>query len=107
MSSLKNEEGAVDRFALALKECIREIRTSFEKLIERIELFINHEVLYDSLNFEGYKNSLQSRYKTLKKHLLMDNQRTFVLRLDSKMEDKTTWLSSLANACLLYTSRCV
>lgn len=98
LSSLKSEEGAVDRFALALQECIREIRTSFEKLIERIELFINTEVLYENLNFEGYKNSLQSRYKTLKKHLLLDNQKTFVLRLDSKIEDKTTWLSSLANA---------
>ncbi|MBK8853900.1 MAG: hypothetical protein IPN10_07200 [Saprospiraceae bacterium] len=98
LSSLKSEEGAIDRFALALQECIREIRTSFEKLIERIELFINTEVLYENLNFEGYKHKLQNRFATLKKHLLLNNQKTFVLRLDSKLEDKTTWLSSLANA---------
>jgi len=30
--------------------------------------------------------------------MLLDNQKTFVLRLDSILDDRTAWLSSLANA---------
>jgi hypothetical protein len=34
----------------------------------------------------------------LKKHLLLANQRTFVQRIDSALDDKRSWLSSIAQA---------
>src|SRR5690606_8887829 len=34
----------------------------------------------------------------LKKHMLLSNQKTFIQRLDSPLDDKKTWLSSIAQA---------
>ncbi|HVI45892.1 MAG TPA: hypothetical protein VM802_13540 [Chitinophaga sp.] len=48
------------------------------------------------MEFEEYKNSLQSRFSKLKKHLLLSNQKTFIQRIDSPLDDKKAWLNSLA-----------
>ncbi|MBK7633053.1 MAG: hypothetical protein IPJ13_01345 [Saprospiraceae bacterium] len=96
LNDLTDDISALETFALALQESIKELRTSQENLIGRIEEFIQNEVSYEKLSFDGYKQSLQNRYKSLKKHLLLDKQKTFVLRLDSELDDKKAWLSSLA-----------
>ena len=48
--------------------------------------------------FEEYKAQLQNRYKKLRRHLLLPNQRTFVQRLDSQLDDKNAWLNSLVQS---------
>lgn len=50
------------------------------------------------MDFEEYKTRLQTRYKTLKKHLLLSNQKIFIQRIDSTLEDRKAWMNSIAQS---------
>jgi hypothetical protein len=83
-----------------LQNAIRELRTSYDNLLTRFEEYILNEFIGDECSFEEYKIRLQERYKTLKKHLCLPHQKVFVQRLDSQLDDRNAWLSSLAQAVL-------
>ena len=95
---LKEDKSKLEKYTIALQEAVRDIRTAYDQLIQRVESFIQDEIVYEPIEFDGYKTSLQQRFVFLKKYLLMNTQKTFVLRLDSKLDDKKAWLSSLAQA---------
>ncbi len=95
---LRDDKSKLEQYTLALQDAVKDIRTAYEQLIQRVEAFIQDEIVSAPIEFELYKTSLQQRYVFLKKYLLMNTQKTFVLRLDSKLDDKKAWLSSLAQA---------
>jgi WD40 repeat protein len=64
----------------------------------RFEEFICSEFLGKTSDFEEYKAYLQKRFTKLKKHMLLSNQKTFVQRLDSLLDDRKAWLNSIAQA---------
>src|SRR5690606_35738104 len=47
---------------------------------------------------EDYKEHLQKRFSKLKKHMLLSNQKTFIQRLDSTLDDRKAWLNSIVQA---------
>ena len=83
-----------------LQEAIRELRTSYDSLLNRFEDFILEEYIGEKLEFDDYKTKLQSRFKKLKKHLCLPHQKTFIQRLDSQLDDKKAWLSSIAQSVI-------
>lgn len=85
-------------FSTKLQGSIREIRNCYDELINRVEDFIKSDVVGEDLNFEEYKLNLQNRYKKLRRHLLLPNQKIFIQRLDSQIDDKKAWLNSLVQA---------
>ena len=52
----------------------------------------------ETLEFTVYKKKLQTRFSSLKKHMLLSNQKTFIQRIDSQLDDKKSWLNSIAQA---------
>ena len=66
----------------------------------RFEDFILEEFVGEELDFDGYKAKLQNRYKKLKKHLCLPHQKTFIQRLDSQLDDRNAWLSSIAQVVI-------
>ncbi|WP_229208806.1 hypothetical protein [Dyadobacter luticola] len=83
-----------------LQEAIREIRTCYDNLVSRFEEFIINEFIGEEIEFEDYKLRLQSRYKNLKRHMLLANQKAFIQRLDSQLDDRKAWLNSMAQAVI-------
>lgn len=98
LNQLKTDRNVLHGYTQTLQNVLKELRTSYEKLIDRFEEFILSEVIYENCSFDHYKQKLQVRYRTLKKHLLLPNQKTFVQRIDSEIEDKKAWLSSICQA---------
>ncbi len=96
--ALQTSKEKLQDYITKLQDSIRELRTSFENLVERLEDFILTEFVGEVLPFADYKLKLQSRFKNLKKHLCLPHQKTFIQRLDSQLDDKKSWLSSLAQA---------
>lgn len=88
----------LQRYITTLQAAIRELRTCYDELINRIEQFIQTEVVAESVPFEEYRDILQRRFKKLRRHLLLPQQRVFVQRLDSMLDDKKAWLNSLVQA---------
>lgn len=95
---LQQDKLKLQNFTICLQEAVRELRTAYDELVKRFEDFICSEFVGEISSFEEYKENLQKRYTRLKKHLLLNNQRTFVQRLDSPLDDRKAWLNSIAQA---------
>jgi hypothetical protein len=93
----KSPEGLAD-YISRLQDAIREVRTCHDELVNRFELFIAEEVLYEALPFEEYKVKLRERFKDIKQHRLLPHHKTLLLRLASELDDRKAWLSSIAQA---------
>ncbi|NOT93843.1 hypothetical protein [Ferruginibacter sp.] len=87
-------------YIVKLQNAIREIRTCFDELVNRVELFIQDDIVGIEMPFEEYKDVLQKRYKQLRRHLLLPSQKVFVQRLDSQIDDKKAWLNSLVQSLI-------
>jgi hypothetical protein len=87
-------------YTTKLQDSIRELRTCIDALTDRFEEFIITEFFGKSIPFELYKQKLQQRFIKLRTHLLLPYQKTFVLRLNSTLDDKKSWLNSLAQAVI-------
>lgn len=78
-----------------LQILVREIRTAYEELINRIENFIQSEFIGKEVPFVEYKEILKQRFKKLKKHLLLPKQKVFYQRLMSELDVRNAWISSI------------
>ena len=98
LTILQKDKSKLQEYAVNLQNAVRELRTSYDELIKRFEVFICNEFVGSSVQFELYKEHLQKRFSKLKKHLLLSNQKTFVQRIDSGIDDNKAWLNSIAQA---------
>ncbi len=98
IDNIQNSEQQLQRYILMLQAAIKDLRTCFDELINRIDLFIQSEIISETLTFEEYKENLQNRFKKLRRHLLLPQQKVFVQRLDSQLDDKKAWLNSLVQS---------
>jgi ribosomal protein S15P/S13E len=98
LNTLQQDKNKLQSYTTSLQNAVRELRTSYDGLVKRFEEFICDEFVGKSVDFDDYKEHLQQRYSKLKKHLLLANQKTFVQRIDSALDDKKAWLNSIAQA---------
>lgn len=83
-----------------LRILVREIRTAYEELINRIESFIQLEFIGKEVPFVEYKEALKQRFKKLKKHLLLPKQKVFYQRLMSELDVRNAWISSICQVLI-------
>jgi len=95
---LQLDNTLLQNYSRNLLLAVQELRTSYEQLMNRFEAFICGEFIGASVPFEEYRISLQNRFSKLKKHMLLSNQKTFIQRLDSPLDDRKAWLNSIAQA---------
>lgn len=100
ISALQKDKSKLQSYTTSLQNAVRELRTSYEGLVQRFEDFICSEFVGKKVDFEEYKESFQKRFTKLKKHLLLANQKTFVQRIDSALDDKRAWLNSIAQSII-------
>ena len=87
-------------FALKLNNAIQEIKNAYINLLNRFESFLCKEVLEEAVVFDQYKQTLQSRLEGIKEHRLTPKQKVFVGRVNSPLNDRESWLASIAQAIL-------
>lgn len=98
LSMLQQDKSKLQGFTTNLQDSVRELRTAYDELVKRFEDFICNEFVGQNSDFEEYKAYLQKRFSKLKKHMLLSNQKTFVQRLNSPLDDRKAWLNSIAQA---------
>lgn len=98
LSSLQQDKSKLQSFTTSLQDSVRELRTAYDELVKRFEDFICSEFIGKTADFDEYKEYLQKRFSKLKKHMLLSNQKTFVQRLDSPLDDRKAWLNSIVQA---------
>lgn len=97
---LYKSEKELEIFTQKLQECIREIRTSFDELVNRIETRIVEELNLEQKDFLSYKKHLIQRYASIKKYLMLPQQKAFYIRMTSELDDRVSWLSSISNSLI-------
>ena len=98
LSALQQDKSKLQNYTTSLKDSVRELRSAYDELVMRFEDFICCEIIGQTSEFEVYKLNLQKRFSKLKKHMLLSNQKTFIQRLDSLLDDRKAWLNSIAQA---------
>ena len=98
LNTLQKDQTKLQNYTTSLQDAVRELRTAYDGLVNRFETFICNDFIGESTDFESYKASLQSRFSNLKKHMLLSNQKTFIMRIDSALDDRKAWLNSIAQA---------
>lgn len=96
IKKIQKDRTELIRYITKLQESIKELRNCYDGLIDRFEYFIQNKYFNDVLTFEEYQKAFQRRYKDLHRHLLIQSQKSFAMRIDSQIEDRNAWLNSLA-----------
>lgn len=90
----------VKEYIDTLQNLVREVRTAYEELINRIENFIISEFIGKEVPFGEYKKTLQQRFKKLKKHMLLPKQQVFYQRLMSELDIRNAWINSICQVVI-------
>ena len=92
------DQEKIEQFAIRLKDATREISSAQSKLYNEIEEIINIEVGDKNLSFPENKESLQERFKKIKLNQLNTKQKVFHQRIITALDDRKSWISSVAFA---------
>lgn len=100
LDSIAKDPALVKSYIDSLQIFVREIRSAYEELINRIESFILTEFIGENLSFIEYKSRFQERFKKLKKHMLLPKQKVFHQRLMSELDIRNSWINSICQAVI-------
>jgi hypothetical protein len=102
MAELNKESEKLNVYFDELRHAIKEIQLSYDALLERYESYITTEVLglRKEMTFEAWREKLQQRFKQVKAHVMAPHLKTFLQRINSPLDDKKAWLSSVAQVLL-------
>lgn len=100
VNKLQSDKSSLVSYAKTLEATIKELRTAFDNLISRFELYLLERLGFDLLDFNNYKAKIQARFENIKPHLLLAHQKPFFQRINSALDNRQAWLLSIAQACL-------
>ena len=98
--SIKEDEDVLYSFTRHIQEAIREIRSAYDELLIRVENSIVSAFLCDSNNFSEYKEQIESQISEINQSALGKTQNVFFKRLVSPLDDRISWLKSVADVAL-------
>jgi len=100
LQELQTQPALAEQFIKRLQEAVRELRMSYDSLIDRFEQYFIQEILGSRTVFPLYKEVLKERFTGLRIHLLLPHQKVFYTRLQSELDDRKAWLGAIAQSCL-------
>lgn len=100
ISKLQHSQDNFNSYIEKLQSAVREIRESLDSLFDRLESFIQKEIIGETITFEQYRLSLQKRFSKIKRHLCLSHQKAFLMRIDSPLDERNLWLNSISQALI-------
>lgn len=83
-------------FVNTLQDSIRELRTCYGELINRIENYILNSLGIKERDYETYKKIIEKKYKGVKDYLLTAKHKAFLSRVMTPLKDRDAWISSIS-----------
>ena len=100
LPELQRDAATRERYVKTLQENIARLRQAYPALLTRLDAFISSQVVGKTVDFDHYKRRLQERFKGLEKHRVPAELRVFQDRVTSKLDDRESWLNSMATCVL-------
>lgn len=95
-----NKDEFIDNYCQTIQCAIRELRTCYSNLIDRIEAHIVAEFNLSSFEYPVYVKEIHNRLSRVKTHLLTDKQREFYLHVMTEFSDRMEWYQSICYSVL-------
>ncbi|WP_083631382.1 hypothetical protein [Labilibacter marinus] len=89
---------SMESFTIALKNATSELSAAYSELINRIEEYINSIIDSSQLSFPENKLLLQKRFKKIRKEHLKTKNKVLLQRINTPLDDRQSWLTSIASA---------
>ena len=99
-TSIADNEDVLHRYVELLQKAIKDLRSCYSSLIDRIEAAMVDALNLKSKEYSQYKSEIESRYKDIKVQLLASKQKTFLNRITTPMQDRVAWYQSIAYVIL-------
>ena len=96
---LKQEE-FITEYGNIIQRAIRELRSCYTGLIERMEKKLINDFSLQSYEYNEYVNEIRSRLAYVKTYLLTDKQREFYHHVMTEYENRTLWYQSICYTIL-------
>lgn len=98
--SIKDDEEALKSYTIHIQDAIRELRSCYDSLIDRIEFTIQESLDCKELSFVDYKRTITTKLASINPNLLSPEQTIFFKRVFSPLDDRASWLKSIADVAL-------
>ena len=98
--AIKEDVEVLNSFTNHIQEAIREIRNAYDELLNRVEKVIINSFFCNSIFFETYKNEITSKISNVNPSTLGKAQSVFYKRLISPLDDRVSWVKSVADVAL-------
>lgn len=98
--AIKEDVEVLNSFTNHIQDAIREIRNAYDELLNRVEKVIIDSFYCTSSDFEIYKNEIQSKLSEINPSTLGKVQSVFYKRLISPLDDRISWVKSVADVAL-------
>lgn len=94
-SQLAENEEVLKRYVELIQSAIRDLRSCYIGLIDRLENAIINALNLNSTDFSSYQKELATQYSSIKTHLLTNKQKAFLSRVTATTTDRKTWFESI------------
>ena len=94
------DEEVLKRYIELIQTAIRDLRSCYVGLIDRIEKALIKSLQLNSSDFIEYQKVLINQYASVKSHLLTNKQRTFLNRVTVATTDRKAWYESICYVVL-------
>lgn len=95
-SQLAENEEVLKRYVELIQSAIRDLRSCYIGLIDRLENAIINALNLKSTDFSSYQKELAIQYSSVKTHLLTNKQKAFLSRVSTTTTDRKTWFESIS-----------
>lgn len=95
-----SENQKLEEFSLTLQSATRELSGAFSNLVNRIESIIGKTIRHENIGFPENKILLQQRFKKLKNDRIDPKLRILVQRINTPLDERQSWISSIATAII-------
>lgn len=98
--SIKKDEEVLNSFTKHIEGAIREIRSAYDELLNRLEIAIVDSFDCSSFDFNIYKEEIISKIEGINPASLGQTQGVFYKRLLSPLDDRISWIKSVSDVAL-------
>ncbi len=94
------DEQTINEYGQVIERAIRELRTCYTNLIDRIEERLVDEFGLDSGDYSEYITEIRQRLANVKTHLLTGKQKEFYHHVMTEYDNRTQWYQSICYTIL-------
>lgn len=96
----ENNQDAFSTYIFHINDSIKEIREAYDQLLQRIEQIVTKSLQCESTEFSEYKKEIANHLQSIQPELLEKQNNIFFRRLISPIDDRESWLKSVADVAL-------